>query len=436
MINVKKLAMMVLSLLIMASSTKQLQAQSAQWTLQMCIEYAKKHNITIQKNRINVQSTAIDIKTAQAALFPNLSFSVSQNLANHPYQETNYNGNYGLNSSWTVYNGNRRLKVIDQEKLNNRVAELDVATSENNLEEGIAQIYIQILYAVESAKTNENTLKLSQAQLDRGKELLLAGSISRSDLAQLESQVSNDKFQLVTAQATVQDYKLQLKQLLELDGTQEMDIYLPSIDNHKALSSLPSTSDVYRTALTQRPEIGAGKLNVQLTSLNIDIAKAGYLPSISINAGIGTNNSTGTSFNFSEQLKRGWNNSIGVTLSVPIFSNRQNKSAVSKAKLQLQTSQLNLLDDQKTLFKTIETLWLDANSAQLRFTAAIENLQSTQISYDLISEQFDLGMKNTVELLTAKNGLLSAQQEMLQSKYMAILNAQLLLFYQGNQINL
>jgi Outer membrane efflux protein. len=97
---------------------------------------------------------------------------------------------------------------------------------------------------------------------------------------------------------------------------------------------------------------------------------------------------------------------------------------------------LELIDQQKTLYKSIEGLWLDANSAQQQYTAALEKLRSTQTSYDLIQEQFNLGMKNTVELLTEKNNLLSAQQQMLQAKYMAILNAQLLKFYQGEKIQL
>ena len=120
----------------------------------------------------------------------------------------------------------------------------------------------------------------------------------------------------------------------------------------------------------------------------------------------------------------------------PIFNNRQTKSAVQKAKLQRETSMLNLLDEQKNLYKAIEGLWLDANTAQQRYVAAQEKLRSTQTSYELVSEQFNMGMKNTVELLTEKNNLLSAQQETLQAKYMAILNAQLLKFYQGEEIQL
>lgn len=463
MMNAKRLTVMVflgtsmLPGVLAQESSAQVDAQDAamshgQWDLQSCIDYALEQNIAIRKNRITAESTQIDVKTAKAALFPNLSFSTGHQVVNHPFQENNsrvsgseiinsssktsYNGNYGLNASWTVYNGSKRLKTIKQEQLNNQAAELDVTTSENSIRESITQLYMQILYASEAVKVSEGTLQLSIAQRDRGQQLLDAGSIAKSDFAQLEAQVSNDRYQLVTAQATLQDYKLQLKQLLELDGENEMNLYLPTLSDANVLAPLPDKQDVYTNALAQRPEIKAGKLSVEASELGIDIAKAGYLPTVSLSAGIGTNHTSGSDFTFAEQMKNGWNNSIGLSVSVPIFNNRQTKSAVQKAKLQRETSMLSLLDEQKALYKTIEGLWLDANSAQQRYAAANEKLKSTQTSYDLINEQFNLGMKNTVELLTEKNNLLQARQEQLQAKYMAVLNTQLLKFYQGDRLTL
>lgn len=428
------------------------QTLPAQWNLQAYIDYALQQNITIRKNRLNAESAEVDVKTARAALFPSLTASVSQRIVNRPNSQTNtiidgdnitssqsktsYNGSYGIDANWTLYNGSKRLNTLKQQRMNNRIAELGVAESENTIEESITQIYVQILYAAKAVKVNEATLDVSRAECERARALLAAGSIARSDLAQLEAQVSTDKYQLVTAQATLQDYKLQLKQLLELDGEKEMTLYIPTLGDENVLSPLPSKTDVYRSALTLRPEIEAGRLNVKASELDIDIARSGYIPTISLSAGIGSTNTNGNDFTFGEQIKQNWNNSLGVTVSVPIFNNRQTKSAVQKAKIQKQNSELDLLDNQKNLYKTIEGLWLDANSAQQRYVAAIEKLRSTQTSYDLIQEQFNLGMKNTVELLTEKNNLLNAQQETLQAKYMAILNTQLLKFYQGEQITL
>ncbi|GKG73302.1 transporter [Parabacteroides goldsteinii] len=423
-----------------------------QWTLRNCIDYALEHNITIRRNRINVESTQEDVKTAKADFLPSLSGNISQRIVNRPNSasgtiisgdnittsesKTSYNGSYGIDASWTVYNGSKRVNTLKQQQLNSRIAELTVDESENSIEENITQLYVQILYSAEAVKVNESTLEVSQKEFERGQELFNAGSIASSDLAQLEAQVSNDNYQLVTSQTTLQNYKLQLKQLLELDGDFEMDLFLPQLDDSSVLIPLPTKDDVYQTALNLRPEIESGKLNIEAADMNIKITRAGYIPSLSLSAGIGTTNANANDFSFSEQVKQNWNNSIGLTLSIPIFDKRQTKSAVNKAKLQRQTSELDLMDNQKTLYKTIESLWLSANSAQQQYVAATQKLKSTQASYALVSEQFNLGMKNTVELLTEKNNLLSAQQETLQAKYTAILNAGLLRFYQGEEIDL
>ena len=422
------------------------------WTLQDCIDYAMQENISLQQSRLTAESAQVDIKTAKNALFPSLSFSTSHNLINRPYQEssytvsgteilmantnTNYSGSYGLNAQWELFNGGRNLKTIKQEELNSRIAGLDFETTANSIEENIAQVYVQILYASESVKVNENTLEVSKAQRDRGKELFEAGSISSADYAQLESQVSNDNYQLVTAITALEDYKLQLKQLLEMEGNVEMLLYIPELNDNDVLARLPDKESVYASALQTRPEIESGKLNVSASELDIKIAKSSYYPSLSLSAGIGTSHTTGTDYTFSEQIKNGWNNSVGLTLSVPIFSRRQTKSAVEKAQIGLESTKLQLRETEKELYRTIENLWLDAWSAQQQYLAAAERVRSSRTSFDLVSEQFNLGMKNTVELLTEKNNLLSAEQELLQAKYMAILNIQLLKFYQGMEMTL
>lgn len=422
------------------------------WTLNDCIRYALEQNIQLQQNRLSLEESKVDVKTAKAALFPSLSFSTGHNMTNRPYQETSsmvsgteiisssnktsYTGSYGLNAQWTVWNGGQRLNTIKQQKLNKETAELTVNEQENTLQEEITKLYVQILYADESVRINEGTLELSKAQYERGKELLAAGDISKSELAQLESQVSNDNYQLVTAQTLLENYKLQLKQLLELDGDRDFTLAIPELDETNVLSPLPAKADIYNTALALRPEIQSSRLNIQSADLSISMAKAGYLPNVSLTAGIGTNHTTGSDFTFSEQVKRGWNNSIGLSVSLPIFSNRETKSAVEKAKIQRESRQLDLTNAQKELYRTIETMWLDASSAQQQFVAADAKLKSSQSSYELVNEQFKLGMKNTVELLTEKNNLMSAQQERVQAKYMAILNRVLLEFYAGNQIEI
>ena len=436
----KQVSLIILScLLLLPAGMKAEDDMPKQWTLRNCIDYALEHNITIRRNRINVESTQEDVKTAKADFLPSLSGNISQRIVNRPNSASGTiisGDNITTSESKTSYNGSKRVNTLKQQQLNSRIAELTVDESENSIEENITQLYVQILYSAEAVKVNESTLEVSRKEFERGQELFNAGSIASSDLAQLEAQVSNDNYQLVTSQTTLQNYKLQLKQLLELDGDFEMDLFLPPLDDSSVLIPLPTKDDVYQTALNLRPEIESSKLNIEASDMNIKISRAGYIPSLSLSAGIGTTNANGNDFSFSEQVKQNWNNSIGLTLSIPIFDKRQTKSAVNKAKLQRQTSELDLIDNQKTLYKTIESLWLSANSAQQQYVAATQKLKSTQASYTLVSEQFNLGMKNTVELLTEKNNLLSAQQETLQAKYTAILNAGLLRFYQGEEIDL
>ena len=200
-----------------------------------------------------LDESQVNTKSAKAAMFPSLSFSTSHNVVNRPYDQsgsnlvnvggsgnyatsggsskTNYTGSYGLNAQWTVFNGGKRLKTIEQQEINSQIAELDITQTANSIEESITQIFMQIMYANESVKINENTLIVSAAQRDRAKELLDAGSIAKSDYAQLEAQYSSDKYQLVTAQTTLKNYKLQLKQLLELDGEEEMQVILSDISD-------------------------------------------------------------------------------------------------------------------------------------------------------------------------------------------------------------
>lgn len=426
--------------------------EDKQWTLEDCINYALEKNIQLQQNKISLQESEEDVKEAKAALFPSLSFSTGHNVVNRPYQEnsstvsgteiissdskTTYSGNYGLNAQWTLWNGNQRLNNIKQQKTNRKIAQLTVAETENMLKEQIAQLFIQILYADESIAINKGTVEVSRATYERAQELFKEGSISKADLAQLEAQLSNDEYQLVTSESTLRNYKLQLKQLLELDNTKEMSLVLPHISDEHVMELLPSQTDVYQTALATRPEIKSSKLDIDNAKLAISSAKAGYMPTISLSASTSSTTNSSSSNNWTQQMKYGWNNMIGLSLSLPIFDQRQTKTSIRKARLQYDTTQLNLINAQKELYSTIESLYLDALNAQQQYVAAETKLKSSQTSFDMVSEQFNLGMKNTVELLTEKNNLLSAQQQRIQAKYMAILNRTLLNFYAGQEIEL
>lgn len=434
----RKYAMFIISLAFLLPINISAQDTPAQWDLETCIRYALEHNIQVRKSKIELEQSEVDTKLAKAQMFPSLSASVTQGIVNYPSanatSNNSYSGNYSVNANWKLFDGNKRVNAIKQQAIQDQVQQLGIEESENDIEIAITQNYMQVLYAYEAIRINENTMEVSKAQLERAKQLLAAGSIAQSDLAQLESQYSTDKYQLVVAQTNLDNYKLQLKQLLELDIVEEIDVIVPQLNSEDILAPLPNKETIYNTSLVVMPQIKSSELSVDMAELEKKKAKAGYLPSLSLNAGIGTGHLSGTNYTFGSQVWNKLNESVGLTVSIPIFSNRENKSAVQKAQLSIRTSELELLNAQKSLLKTVEGIYLDATSAQNKYIAASEQVKAVEESYKLVNEQFALGMKNTLELLTEKNNLQTAQQEALQSKYMAILNIQLLNFYQNKPI--
>lgn len=409
------------------------------WTLRACLDYALEHNIQVKKSKVALLSGKEDTELAKAQLFPSLSASVTQGLVNYPSNandtHTSYSGNYSVNANYKLFDGGKRVNAIKQAGLQNQQEELNVQQNENDIRISLVQTYMQVLYAMESVRINENTVATSQAQCDRSAQLLKAGSISKVDYAQLESQLSTDKYQLVVAQTSLANYKLQLKQLLELDITQDIEVSVPEIPSSEVLAPLPAKQDIYNTSLAVMPEVKSSQLGIDLAQIDVKSAKAGYLPSLSVNAGLGTGHVSGSDYTFGSQIWNKFNSSVGLTVSIPIYSNRENKTAVNKAKYAVTTSQLELLNTQKSLLKTVEGYYLDATSSQNQYTSASEKLSYVEKSYDLTQQQFFLGMKNTLELLTEKNNLLTAQQQVLQSKYMALMSIQLLNIYQQKPID-
>lgn len=419
-----------------------------QWTLQECLDYAMQNSITLQRSRLAQQAAAEEVKGQKAALLPSLSASTNHSLGYRPWQDngvstvTNgqvnakvdkayYNGSYGLNAQWTVWNGNRNRNNVKLSEVAEQQAELDYAEQANSIQERIAQLYVQILYLDEAIKVSQSSLETSLKNEERGQEIVDVGKMSRADLAQLSAQRATDEYSVVEAQAQKATYTLQLKQLLELTGDQAFEIAVPETSDEMALADIPPLQDVYEQALAYRPEIEHSRLAIESSNLNVAIAKAGRLPSVNVTGGIGTSNNSLSNKGFGSQLKTNTDMSGGVSLSIPLFDQRQTKTAVNRARIQQQQALLDLQDQQKQLYQTIEGYWLDATTNQQKFRAAMQTVDSEQQSYDLLEEKFNVGLINIIELMSGKDRLLQAQQNRLQSKYQTILNSQLLKFYAG-----
>ena len=430
--------------------TVQMSAQK-QWTLQDCIDYAMENNITLKKSQLKKQSATEDLKGAKAALLPTVSASTNQSLGYQPWKDTgmayvtngtvntkvdktSYNGSYSLSGQWTVWNGGRNTNTIKLDRLAEQEAELSSRETANSIQERIAQIFSQILYLDESVKVNEQMLETSKKNEERGQEMLNVGKMSKADLAQLSAQRANDEYSIVEAKTQLMNYKLQMKQLLEITDEVEFDVAVPEIGDEMILAAIPALQTVYEEALLSRPEIERSQLAVKGSEVSVSIAKAGWMPNVSVTGGVSTSTNSLSGTGWGSQFKSNVNTQLGLGVSMPIYDGRSTKTAVNKAKIQQLQARLDLQDLQKTLYSDIQGYWINAVNNQEKYKAAKSSVESAQQSYDLLSEQFRLGLKNIVELLAGKDNLLNAQQNQLQSKYLTLYNQQMLAFYQGGEI--
>ena len=442
----KKTILLLATMMSLSVSAQQ------KWTLEDCIRYAIENNITLKKSQLSKQTATENLKQSKAALFPSLTAQTSQTLGYRPWtdeasitvtdgqvdtktEKTYYNGSYGVNAQWTVWNGNQNHNQVKLNRVSEEKEALTVQETANTIQENIAKLYVQILYQTEAIEVNRQSLETSKKNEERGQAMMEVGKMSKADVAQLTAQRATDEYNLVNAESQLANFKMQLKQQLELT-TEDFDVAVPATSDEQALQAIPSLVSVYEAALLQRPEIKNAELSKRSGDLQLKIAKAGWLPTLSLTAGVSTSTTSLNDTKWGDQMRNKFAASGGLGVSIPIFDQRKARTAVNKAKIQQLTADLDLLDKQKALWKSIEGFWLDAQTNQQKFRSALVSVESEQTSYDLLSEQFQLGLKNIVELMTGKDKLLKAQQNKLQSKYTTILNQQLLKFYQGETMKI
>lgn len=421
-------------MLTLASSV----AMADTWTYADCVGYAREHNISLRKSRLNQETSAYNLEEAKAQWQPTLDFATSHNYSNYPWSEGTknfYNSSYGLNAGWTVWNGGERENTIKRSELQTRIDRLTTDDMLRTIETDLLQVYVNLLYTRESINIYEEAARVSEVQADRGRQLMEAGRMSRVDYAQLQSQAEQDRYAVVNAQSTYDTRRMELKQLLELGLETQLSPADVSWDKEAVMAELPPMTESYDMARRIDLQLQSLDLEKDAAELDVAIAKAGRSPRLSLNAGVGTTyNAPGSAFGSS--LKRNWNEGIGLTLAIPILDNKKTKTAVARAKVQQMDADLDIDQRQTQLAQDVENWYIQTRSAQARFTAAEQQLESARLTDELTNEQFRLGYINTVELMTAHNAYIEAQHTLLQSKYMAMLGQKMIEYYRTATVNL
>lgn len=413
-------------------------SMSQEWSYNDCLEYARANNISFKKMKLAEESAAYTLEGAKAQWAPSLDFSTTHGFVNTPWADGSknaYNSSYGLNAGWIIWNGGQREKNIKRSKIDLEAAQLNSAGYMRSIETDLLSVYLNILYAKASVTIYEQAVELSAAQESRARQLMEAGKMSKVEYTQLKSQYEQDKYALVNSQGVYDNRRMELKQLLELGFDTDISLSDINLGDSIILSDLPPIAESYELAIETDLDLQSLELEKVSSSLDVDIAKSGWYPQISLKARIGTGyNAPGGTF--VDGIKHTFNENIGVTLSVPILDNKKTKTAVSTAKVQEMDAQLNIDKQRLSIAQQLENWYVDTRSAQSRFAAASSQMETARLNEELTNEQFQLGYINTVELMKAHNDYTEAQLSLLQARYMAILGLKMIEFYRTATITL
>ena len=408
------------------------------WTLDNCIEYAKENNISINSLRLSKNSAQQDLLQAKEAKYPNLNGTVSQGLFS-------LNGNDGLhvtgaqtqsigaNSSMTLYHANFIKNNEASKNMLVQMADLSVQESENNITISITQAYLNILMNEENIISLENVLKTTQTQLKQGDQLYKAGSLSKLNYLQIQSQVAQDQYNLISAQNNLRTNIVNLKQILQLPTNYDFQIVKP--DSLMVDDQLKSLQDVQSLAQNQRPEVKYGELNVENSNTNLKMAQASIQPTLSVVGNVSTNYTNGNG-NYFNQLGNNFYMPIGLSLGIPLYNNRIYKTQIEKSKIAIEQANLDLQNTKTILNQQIEQSYINLQNAVSQYDSASKQMELNQQSYDIVNAQMKIGSIDYVQLQQQRLLYIQSIQNYLQAKYTAVLNKQIYEFYAGNPINL
>ena len=417
--------------------------QQKLWSLTDCINYAVNNNITVKKTQLGQQTAAINLDQAKNNRLPAVSGNISANanhgsvinqITNNRVNQTTITNSMGVNASMPLYEGNKLNLQIERATLALEQNDLYVKEAQNNITLSVLEAYLQALYQYENIAVAKNTALSSEEQLAQAQQKYENGAIAKIDLIEIETQHANNEYNVVLAKNQYENQVLTLKQLLELPPGTEFGIEI--IRKEDVSAPIANKEEIYRQALEQLPTTKIYEKQKELAQKDIQIAKSGFLPSLSLSGGINTGYSDRDTEKYMTQLKNNFGQTIGLSLNIPIFSRYQNKNNVALARLSESQADLDRKQAEKDLYTKIETAWHNATTRQAQEVASKKARDNAKLAYELAEKKHEFGNLTNTELLVSRNTYLNAEQTYLQNKYMVLLYQQLLNFYQGKEITI
>jgi outer membrane protein len=422
------------------------------WSFQQCLDTAMKQNISINQSQLSNELDRITLAQSKANRFPSLSASASEGLnfgknidpVTNQYVEQTYNStNYSISSSVNLFNGFQNQRTIQQNRMLLNAGKYDVEKAKNDVILGITTGYLQVLFSYEVLDASKNQAAATKVQVDQTQKLVNAGKVPESNLYTIRAQQATDNLSVVNAQSQLDIAKVNLMQMMQIPVADSFDIQKPETTEPQ-VQLIFSNEDIYQKALTVQPQINSASIRTNSALLGIKINEGARLPKLNLSGSVNSNyagsSRTGTvnstKVPYFDQL---WNNlgeGLGLNLSIPIYSNRQIKSSIEKAKVMALSAQLDEENTRLQLRKIIEQAYTDLKSSVKKYEATKEQVSSAELAYKNVERKFNVGLSTAIDFLLEKNIYFQAQSNLIQSKYDYIFKAKILDFYQGKPITL
>lgn len=419
-------------------------AAGGPWSLSDCIGYALEHNISIKQSTIDVEQKSVELNTAKNRILPQVSGNVSQDFSfgrglteYNIYENANTtNTGFSLSASMPLFQGLDIKNDVTMKKLQLAAVTSDLERAKNDIRTSVAAAFVQILYNKEILQVAQSQVNLDSTLVERIDAMKNAGKASEAELAAQKATYAQSKLSAVQADNKLRLSILDLVQLLEIDSPEGFDVLCPPTES-LGLKLIVNPEMIYEDALTIKPEIRADSLRVDFSKTGIKKAKGGYMPSLYLSGGIGTNyytNSTRASDSFGAQMRNNFSQSVGLTLSVPIFNRMAVRNNVRSAELTLHDQQLKLQSTKKELFKEIQQAYYNAVASGSKLLSSEEAEKSANISFNLTTEKYQNGKANVTEYNESKKRWLESVSNFLQARYEYLYLTSLLEFYRGGEL--
>lgn len=419
------------------------QAQEA-WSLERCIAHAVEHNLQVRQSEQQVKQQEITLSTVRNSRLPAVDGSVSQSFnfgrgltAENTYVNRNtMSTSFGLNGNVSVYDGGQTTHNLKVQKLQLQALLADLEKAREDISLQVTSEFLEVLFQQEQLKVARQQCELSVSQEERIHKLFDAGKASESEWADAKAIVASDRLAETQAENACRLALLSLSQLLELPSPEGFIVEAPQIPESEQVT-LPLPEAIMAEAVGIKPSIKAGEYRVRSAERNILLARTGYIPKLSLGAGLGTNYYHTSGFDtapFGQQMKDNFNRYIGISLSVPLFDRLATRNQMRAARVQLESQKLALEQTRKGMFKEIQQAYYNAVAAQEQCSSAGASEEASKAAFALMTAKFENGQATSTEYQEAKARLSKALSEGLKARYSFLFRCKIIDFYRGRPL--